>query len=390
MTGSLGLKDGFPWWLPIITAVMAALIGVIVSQSTVAAWDADVHLWAQEGLPASEYAELFLDTDVQDAATGGMMATEEGLPVIGGVSVELTDTLIRVTVRSSRQTDAEALAVALAHAGIGEAINRYGDEAGLQVLGLVRPGARKVAPDTEWTAAWASALGLVGGLGLAWLVANRAQTPSTTLGRLGRIGLRPIVVISPEAEQAAQQGATHQSVAPIAATQERGASSDDAVRLANAINPLFGIVAIVPLDEASGVTATLIQTARTLAARGRTVIWLDARRPAFEITYETPPAWLNGVSWSPVERWELILRSAARAVRPDGYVLLLTDPLCDISSTAVARSSSGAILLARADASDQQLVDAQLLLAETRLLGVALTHAPEADLRDFELAQMTD
>jgi len=160
--------------------------------------------------------------------------------------------------------------------------------------------------------------------------------------------------------------------------------------LANAINPLSGIVALIPLDEESGITATLIQTARTLAARGRSVIWLDARRPAFEITYDSPPTWLTGAPWASVERWELILRSASAAVRPNAYVLVLTDPLPDMSATVVARSSSGAILLARADASEQQLVDAQLLLAHTRLIGVALTRAQEPDLRDFELAQMTD
>lgn len=394
VTGNLALKDGFPWWLPIITAAIAALIGVIVSQASVSAWDADVHLWAKEGPSPSEYAQLLLDSDVQEAASSGMMATEDGLPVFGAVSVELTDTLIRVTVRSTGQADAEALAVSLAHAAVSEAVHRYGEDAGLEMLGLVRPGARKVSPDTEWTAAWASALGLVGGIGLAWLVATRARSPSSTLGRLGRIGLRPIAVISPDAEQAAgqtaQQNVLQVSGASVGATQERASADDDAVMIANAINPLSGIVALVPLDEASGVTATLIQAARTLAARGRSVIWLDARRPAFEITYGTPPAWLSGVHWTPVERWELILRAAASAVRPNAYVLLLTDPLLDLSSSVVARSSSGAILLARADATDQQLIDAQLLLAQTRLLGVALTQAQELDLRDFELAQMTD
>ena len=390
VTGFSALKDGFPWWLPIITALMAALVGVIVSQMSVAAWDADVHLWARDGPSASEYAQLVLDANVQESATSSMMATEDGLPVIGGVSVELTDTLIRVTVRSSGQADAEALAVSLAHAAVSEAVHRFGDDAGLEMLGLVRPGARKVSPHTEWTAAWASALGLLGGFGLAWLLATRAGSPRSTLGRLGRVGLRPIAVISPDAEHAAGQDGAHESGAAIGATQERGAADDDAVMLANAINPLSGIVALIPLDEESGITATLIQTARTLAARGRSVIWLDARRPAFEITYDSPPTWLTGAPWASVERWELILRSASAAVRPNAYVLVLTDPLPDMSATVVARSSSGAILLARADASEQQLVDAQLLLAHTRLIGVALIRAQEPDLRDFELAQMTD
>lgn len=321
------------------------------------------------------------------------MATEEGQPELDSVAIELTGTLIRLTVRSSRQADAEALAVSLGHAAVNEAFVRYGDEAGLDLLGLVRPGARQVAPATEWTAAWASAIGLVGGLALAWLVANRSKHPSSTLGRLGRIGLRPLAVISSEAEQAANRSSLQSSAGSVRPTLERASSGDDAVMLANAINPVSGIIALVPLDEASGVTATLIQTARTLAARGKPVIWLDGRRPAFELEYVAPPNWLSGVPWYPVSRSDLILRSAVRAAaagRPDGYVLLLIDPLSDPAATEIAQSSAGVILMARADASDDELVHARLLLGRAPLLGVALTRAQTPDLRDFELAQMPD
>ena len=369
---------------------MGALIAVIISQTSVAAWDADVHLWAREGRTASEYAELLLDSNVQASATSSMMATEDGLPELGEVSVELTDTLIRVTVRSTREADAEALALSLAHQAISESISRFGDESGLELLGLVQPGARKAAPDTEWSAAWASALGLAGGFALAWAFATRAKGPSTTLGRLGRLGLRPLAVISSEAEEAAGRTAQTSSGAMVGAMQERGVRGDDAMLLANAINPLSGIVALVPLDDASQVTATLIQTARTLAARGRSVVWLDGRRPAFEIEYSDPPVWLIGAPWSPVTRWGLILRSASRALQPNGYVLLLTDPISEPDTVAIAQSSAGLILLARADASDEDLVDAHLLLGRTPLLGVAVTHARSLDLRDFEVAQMTD
>ena len=393
MTKSSSLRSGFPWWLPILTAALAVLIAVVLSQSTVAAWDADVHLWAREGRTASEYAELLFDDSVQESATSGMMATEDGLPELQHVSVELTDALIRVTVRATRESDAETLALSLAHEAISESIARYGDESGLEMLGLVQPGARKAGPATEWNAAWASALGLAGGLALAWAVATRTKGPSTTLGRLGRLGLKPLAVISAEAEAAAgrtaRTGQTSSGVL-VGATDERGARGDDAVLLANAINPLSGIVALVPLDDASQVTATLIQTARTLAARGRSVIWLDGRRPAFEIEYSDPPIWLLGAPWSPLTRSKLIIRHASRALRPNGYVLLLTDPIAHPDTAAVARSSAGLILMARADASDEELINAQLLLGQTPLLGVAVTQAQSPDLQDFELAQITE
>ena len=393
MTKSSSLRSGFPWWLPILTAAFAVVLAVVLSQSTAAAWDADVHLWAREGRTASEYAELLFDDSVQESATSGMMATEHGLPELQHVSVELTDALIRVTVRATRESDAETLALSLAHEAISESIARYGDESGLEMLGLVQPGARKAGPATEWNAAWASALGLAGGLALAWAIATQTRGPSTTLGRLGRLGLKPLAVISAEAEAAAghtaRTGQTSSGTL-VGATDERGARGDDAVLLANAINPLSGIVALVPLDDASQVTATLIQTARTLAARGRSVIWLDGRRPAFEIEYSDPPIWLLGAPWSPARRSELIVRHASRALRPNGYVLLLTDPIAHPDTAAVSRSSAGLILMARADASDEELINAQLLLGQTPLLGVAVTQAQSPDLQDFELAQITE
>ncbi len=370
-------------------AALGAAIAVLASQTVASAWDADVHLWAREGPSASEYAALLLDPAVQDAATSGMMATEHGPPELDGVAIELTDTLIRVTVRAPRQADAEALAISLAHAAVSEAYVRYGEDAGLDVLGLVRPGARKVAPATEWAAAWASAIGLIGGLALAWGTARRSGGPASALGRLGRIGFRPLAVISAEAEHGAAAPTGPSSGMVVRATEERG-SKDEAVLLANAINDVSGVIALVPLDDASSVTATLVRTARTLAARGRAVIWLDGRRPAFELAYTAPPAWLGGETWTPVRRSELMLRAATGVLSPNGYVLLLTDSLSDEATLDVLESAAGVILLARADASDSELVHARLMLGSACLLGVALTQARPPELRDFELAQMAD
>lgn len=399
MTQLDGLRTGFAWWLPILLAAIAAAIAVLFSQASASAWDADVHLWAREGRTPAEYAALVLDPHVQEAATTGMMSTEEGLPVLDDVSVELTDTLIRITVRSPRAPDAETLAISLARAAVDEAHIRYGAEAGLDVLGLVRPGARRVSPDTEWTAAWASAIGLGAGLAIAWITAVRSPGASTILGRLGRIGLKPIAVISVEAEREAgrsapstpgETAATLKRGETVAATLERGSSGDDAVMLANAINPVEGVIALVPLNQVSGVNATLVQTARTLAARGKPVLWLDARRPAFELSWTSPPEWLSGADWSPVSRSALINRAAARTKRPGCYLLLPTDPLTEAGTIEIAKSSAGVILMAHSDATDAELIDAQRGLRAARLLGVALTQAQSLDLQDFELAQMTE
>ncbi len=393
---SLSLRNGFAWWLPIFTAAAATLIAVAISQSSAVAWDAAVRLWAKEGRTASEYAELLLDPSVQEEATGRLMASEDGPPILESVTVELTDTLIRLTVRSSGQADAESLAIELAYAAVHESIRRYGDEAGLDLLGLVYPGARKVAPSTEWTAAWASVIGLSGGLALACALARRATSARSALGRLGRIGFKPIAVITAEAERAANQPTAAPSPASVVAVASREAAAEDAAMLgnvANTLEPRSGVIALVPLDHSSSVTATLFQTARTLAYRGRSVIWLDGRRPAFEIAYGAPPGWLLGTHWSPVERWELILRSAVRALetgRPNGCALLLTDTLSEQTAINLARASAGVLLMVRADVTDDQLAYAQRLLGHAPLLGVVLTQAQATDLRDFELALMSE
>ncbi len=390
MLSALGLRNGFAWWLPPTTAVLGALVAVLLSQSTSAAWDADVHLWAREGRTAEEYAGLLFERSVQESATNGMMASAAGLPRLDGVAVELNDTLIRVTVRAQRQADAEALALSLAHAAVDEARQRFGEDSGLDLLGLVQPGARKVAPATEWSAAWASAVGLLAGLALAATTARVSRRPRTTLGRLGRAGLRPIVMISDASERDAMQSVFETSGEAVSATLERGRARDSAVLLANAMNPVSGIVAFVPLDDSASITATLIQSARTLAARGSSVVWLDASRPAFELEYGVPPHWLAGADWSPLGRPNLILRAAARALRPNGYVLLLTDPLSEASTVELARSAVGVVLLARADVSEDELAAASDTLRSARLLGVALTAAEERDVLEFELAQTTD
>ena len=388
MIRALNLTEGFAWWLPLLTAALAALIAGLLAASTASAWDADVHLWVKDDRPASEYAALILEQSVHDSASSSMMASEEGLPRYDNASVEITDTLIKLTVRSSRQSDAEALAQSIAYEARNASIVRFGPEAELDVLGLVQPGARKVSPNTEWIAAWASALGLGGGLAIAWATATRARGQRSMLGRLGRRGLKPLAVISAEAEAAAERPT--QSSGAVGAFQAASAHTDVAVLLANAINPIEGVVAVTPLDEESGVAAILFQTARTLASRGRAVIWLDSRRPAFELTHDAPPQHLLGAPWTTVERSELITRNARRSLRPNGVVLLLTDPLSDPATVNVAESAAGTILILRTDVSDEALSKAQMQLSRARLLGVAVTHALPTDLHEFELAQMTE
>ena len=367
---SFALRSGFPWWLPLLTAAIAVLIAVIVSQSTASAWDADVHLWSSDGRPASDYAALLLDPELRESASGGLMASEHGTPQIDDVAVAVDGTLIRLTVRAEYESDAELLALSLGRAAIDEAHARFDGDSGLDLLGLVQPGARKVAPLTERSAAWASAVGLGAGLALAWAVAARSRrtsVPPSALGRLGRCGLKPLAVLN--------------------------ADVDHAPSLTAALQPLTGVVAFTSLDAAPGVASQVMHTASRLAAAGKTVLWLDARRPAFELGYAPSPSRLQGPFWMPLTRREQVQRAAEQSASDAsaaGCVLLLIDDLNDPDTSAVTEFSDHVILLASVDSDDDAFATARRRLRGTALRGVVLTDADQTDQLDFELAQVSD
>ena len=369
MRPSLTLRNGFAWWLPLLTAAAATLIAVLVSQSRIEAWDADVHLWARQG-DAADFAALLLEPELQQQASSGMLMSADGPAELQDIAVALNDTLIRVTVTASREADAESLALSLAHAAVAESYGRFGDEVDLDVLGLVQPGARQISPRTERTAAWASAIGLAGGLALAWLLAVRTSVSQrSTMGRIGRVGLRPLAVL------------------PGDPTSSLSASLET---LTSEIERVGGIVALTPLGPTISADKPLGVVAQTLAARGRRVVWLDARRPGFERNLSAPPTWLIGLEWADVPRAELIRRSATAAARRADVIMLMTDHVHDADTRPVTNATSAAnatILLIAPDCSDDALASARHTLRHAAQIGAVLTNGSEADLLEFERAQ---
>lgn len=366
--------DGFAWWLPLLTAGWAALIAALIVQSSATAWDADVHLWAREG-EVADYVEVLLDPDLQRESSSEMMMGRDGLAELQGVSVESTGTLIRLTVRASDGVSAESLAISLARAAVLETDVTLGGQAGLDVLGLVQPGARKQAPQAERAAA-ASVVGLLGGIALAWLLANRVTGRPSTLGRMGRVGIRPLAVVPKQA----------------AAT----ATPPDA--LVDALEPIDGVVAtithVATHDAEDGAERALSAAARTLAARGRRVLWLDARRPGFEHVLTSPPRWLFGAVWRAVPRSELIRRSAREAAGRSDTVFLLTDPVSDSlagrDTVQIAQSAKAVVLLLSASSGDDTLMAVRQQLRGAVILGAVVVDADDADLVEFEQAQAAE
>ena len=376
------IRNGFPWWIPLATAAAAVLIAVLISTSIADAWEARVRLWASDDRPPGEYAALLTDPNVIEGARSTMMSSEAGPARLSGLTVEQRDTLIILSVRATEAADAEGLALSIADAAIDEAYVRFEGDAGLQLLGLAQPGSQRAAPRTERNAALAAAIGLLAGFGLAAGVARTAPAPApaSNLGRLGRVGLRTIAVLSLTEPAAPDQ------------LDEPPSSAD---QLADALDlvdrSIATLTAFVPLDASADAHLAATQSARALAGRGHGVLWLDARPPAFSLRITAPPPrWLAGPRWTPIPRSELIRRALEICRRRPQQVIVLSPQLVHPDALLLADLCDRVVLIAPSRAPANQLAAARVRLGRANLLGVALTGAAPGDTQAFTLARATD
>ena len=358
------------------------LIAVLISTAADAAWEARVRLWVADGRPPDEYAALLFDPELIDAATSSVMSSESGPAQLSGLSVELRDTLIILSVRAGQANDAEHLALSIAATAADEAAIQFGRPGGLRVLGLAQPEARQSAPRTERNGAIAAAVGLIVGFALATALAQpaRAAAASSSLGRIGRVGLRTIAVLPRhDREQTNQQGEPPSSARQLADaldTDDRSAVS---------------VTAFIPLDSSVSAFEAATQSARALAGRDQAVLWLDARAPAFQLELSAPPPhWLEGPNWSAIPRSELIRRALEAYRRQLQQVIVLGPELVDPDALMLVGLCDRVVLVASADTPVAELATARTRLRGTKLLGVAVTDAAANDTQAFTLAQATD
>ena len=254
---------GFPWWLPLITALIGALVALAVASSATASWVADARLWVRSDVSQSAgLSDALRDPQVLQTTLdlNGSDWTPDQLAA--ATRVVANEGLVTVTVTARSESEAEELATSLASAAIEQHRNRTRGAVFVEPLGLTWPGAQRSSPHTARNASLAAVAGLVAGIAVAAALSGRAPAVApTTLALLGRRGWRPLALI-PERQRESRS-------APPSAAQLADAI---AARLHDA-----PVTAFASLHSRADAGIPALQAARALAGRGVTTLWLDAR-----------------------------------------------------------------------------------------------------------------
>ena len=266
---------GFPWWLPLCTAAVALLAALAVLGTAEAEWEAGVRIWLRDdSRPAEDYAALArgsgaLETAAQFAGEGWSAARIQET-----LNIAIEGATMVVTVRAPSEWQARALAAHVADGAVGEALFEYGSD-GLEVLGPVGEGARRISPRAPEWAGLAAGAGLLGGLMLAAALAGRRSDRPSAIALAGRSGLRPIAVLTGDHAY----GGAPESALRLADEIERSAdngSGQDADEIATGATGTITLFAAVAGADPAPAAA---QAARALAGRGRHAVWIDLRTP---------------------------------------------------------------------------------------------------------------
>ncbi len=385
---------GFPWWLPLITALVGALVALAIAGSATASWVVDVRLWVRSDVSQSAALSDAL-RDPQVLQTTLELNGSDWTPdqLAAATKVVANDGLVTVTVTARSESEAEELATSLASAAIEQHRNRARGAAFVEPLGLTWPGAQRTSPHTARNVSLAAVAGLVAGIALAAALSVRAPAVApSALTLLGRRGWRPLALI-PERQRESR-------AAPPSAAQLADAI---AARLQDA--PVTAFASLHSRAEA-GIPA--LQAARALAGRGVTTLWLDARverpvliaLPGLDGFAPTPvqladpgagsvPPWLHGLlppSWAE----QLGSLIAANRLRFEAIVVVASQLGDDERARDAVAACDRVVLAARDDFDGSEAVTdsaaAALRSTGTPIVGVAVTHTSERRASAFSAA----
>ena len=387
---------GFPWWLPLATAALAALLTALIVGSADAVWAAESRVWIRDDqLAMKDVESLFTDPIVLDTTLQWSGSDLSAAELADAVELVRDQRLFMIRVAADSPGEAEELADVLATVVVDECHIRNPGPSHAEALGTSWPGARRIAPRTAPPASLAGLGGLLGGIALAAVLTRRAQPQSPSpLALLGRRGWQPLALI-PRRENAAD-----------------GEPPASAVQLADAIGASLErgrTTAFAPLHDDADAALPALQAARALAGRGLSVLWLDARserpvvlalpanlpgNPLSEPTTPVAPIdlddaplpdWLAG---TPAPPWSERLRRlvAANSARFEAIVLVIDSPAGNARGRAALSAADRVALTARDDF-DAAGAASALPASAPPVLGVALTHAPERRAADFQSAR---
>jgi len=337
---------GFPWWLPLLTALLGVLCAVALSGAAAAGWAAGARVWIQADAAATDaLADLFSDPLVLETALDLNASSWAAGDLAAAAQLSTQPQLLTVTVTAGDPTEAENLAMTLAGAAVDEYFEQTSGEIPVQVLGLAWPGAQRTSPPLARDASIAAAAGLLGGIALAAGPRRRpAASPPSSLARWGRRGGRRLAGI---AERQSGAGGPPRSAVQLA----------DALAAAPAGGPA---TLFLPLHDSADAGLPALQAARALAGRGLAVLWLDLRAeqpvllgmpnqagaapsPAQPVDPAAAPLprWLHGLAPPP---WDAQLRRLLAANRPrfDAVIIVAGPRAADRRDPTVDQGVEGA------------------------------------------------
>ena len=405
---------GFPWWLPLATAAIAALLTALVVGSAEAVWAAESRVWIRDDrLETQDIESIFMDPMVLETTlqwSGSDMSTAE---LADAVDLVRDQRLFMIRVVADSPGEAEELADVLATVVVDECYARNPGPSCAETLGTSWPGARQIAPRPAPPTSLAGLGGLLGGIALAAVLTRRNQPhPPSPLALLGRRGWRPLAVLGERdpngtAEPPPSAVQLADALLPTPNAQTAQSTSDPPPAAATAFAPLHADAdAALPALQAARALAGRKLDDRKVDDRNLAVLWLDARprRPvllALPNDSGDPPAplqppdpegaprWLQGAplpAWGERIRWLI----AANAQRFDAIILVVDSIVDDPRSREAAAAADRVVLAARDDfdpSGPEAAQTAAALRGAVPVLGVALTHAPQQRADQFQHAR---
>ena len=375
------LFRGFPWWLPLITTVIAAVAAGLLAGSTASGYAADARIWVQTDTPRLEQVSTLFTTEKVLKRTlefsGSELSVEE---LEAAIELHLDDQLFSVTVTTADADEAEHLVATLAQVAVQECHDRSNSSIPAEVIGLSWPGARPIGTNPADAASLSGVAALFGGIGLAAALSRRRDPPrSSALALLGRRGWRPLAMIGARQAQTTEPPLSAKQLADsISASLHGGATT------------LF-----LPLHADADASIPALQAARALAGRGLRTLWIDLRNEqpvllGLSSDPANPPPTVQSFDFelaqllSREERLQLLI---AENREHFDAIIVVSGALDDDEATA--RAADRVVLAARdgfnAEAPEITETAARVESAAP-VLGIALTHASSDRVDDFAAA----
>ena len=404
---------GFPWWLPILVAAVAATAAFALTDRVGATYRAEIFVLApSDGLEPEAYVALVTEEAVLQETLRVLRLDATTADLRRAVDVSNSQTLIKIGVLATDRAGAQLLAQTLANTIICQSCEAIGDTPPPALTDPSRVTTERSGNHTARNAGIAAIGGLLGGLVIAFGLAGTERAPFRPIDLLAGAGWRVRSLHSgrPEPPQ-------HPAFGPA-----RAHDRADYLELAAAISDAAGskrTLCVVGLTEAAGASEIAANLALARAEVGLSTALVDAdlRTPRQHLLLgivnenglgealraplaaAMPPLRLVGALWVlpsgslPAEPIQLLASQRARsidALLADAADLTIYDttPLDRAGDALAVAGRVGATLMVvnRAQLNRAVLRSSadQLRVAGALVIGAVLIEAEDEDFDVFE------